>query len=126
MLAEPLLIPSLWTRGLFLCNIFATDLSYHHSLMKIKRFKQGYSISPRVITLFSEGSQGFNVSRSSNRETAQTAGVLGYHAGSRIKEERNGLEFTGCGMLEQGSVMGQRDLGRLIFLAVLWMGHIKQ
>lgn len=53
--AKPLLILSLWTRGLFLCYIFATDLSYHHSLMKIKRFKQGYSGFPRVIiTLLSE------------------------------------------------------------------------
>ena len=38
--AEPLLILSVWTRGLFLCYIFATDLSYHHSLMKIKHLEQ--------------------------------------------------------------------------------------
>lgn len=125
--AEPLLILSLWTRGLFLCYIFATDLSYHHSLMKIKHFKQGYSGFPRVIiTLLSEWPQGFKESRSYHCETAQTVGVLYYHTGSRIKEKKNRLEFMSCGKLEQGILMVQGGWGSVIFWAGLRMGKIKQ
>ena len=124
--AEPLLILSMWTRGLFLCYIFATDLSYHHSLMKIKHFEQGYSEFPRVtITLLSEWPQGFKESRSRHCEMAQTIGVLYYHTGSRIKEKNNGLEFMSCGKLEQGILMVQGDWGSIIFGAGLWMGKIK-
>lgn len=89
--AEPLLILSMWTRGLFLCYIFATDLSYHHSLMKIKHCKQGYSGFPRVtITLLSEWPQGFKEPRSHHCEMAQTIGILYYHTGSKIKEKKRG------------------------------------
>lgn len=51
---EPSLIPSLWTRGLFLCNVFASYSSYHHSLRKIKCFKWGHFTLLREITLLSE------------------------------------------------------------------------